>query len=60
MAEDELRRLHDQLYRLESALEDVAADLQGQPSREEYRAALAHLSDAAKDLVGTVIEAARE
>jgi hypothetical protein len=56
VAEEDLRRLHDRLYRLEAAVEDVDADLQGSVSDHMYRAAFDHLADAARDLVGVVIE----
>ena len=58
--QDDLRKLHDRIYRLESAVEDVQADLEGKPSAAAYRAAFDHLFDAAGDLVGIVIEPVRE
>jgi hypothetical protein len=60
VSEDDLRKLHDRIYRLESAVEDVQADLQGRTSAAAYREAYEHLFDAAGDLVGTVIEPVRE
>lgn len=59
VAEDDLRRLHDRLYQLESAIEDVRTDLAGQPSARACRRALEHLLTAAKDLVGVTIEPVR-
>lgn len=60
VAEEDLRRLHDRLYRLESAMEDVDADLADSSSLRAYREALAHLSDSARDLVGMVVEPVRQ
>jgi tetrahydromethanopterin S-methyltransferase subunit G len=60
VAEADLRDLHDRLYRLESAVEDVDGDLAGRPGPAAYREAFAHLYEAARDLVGVVIEPARE
>jgi tetrahydromethanopterin S-methyltransferase subunit G len=57
---EDLRRLHDRLYLLESAVQDVDADLAGNPGPKAYRAAFDHLYEAAKDLVGTVVEAVRQ
>ena len=59
MTEADLRLLHDRLYRLESAVEDVQSDLTGTPSARAYRDAVAHLLDAAADLVGMVVEPVR-
>jgi hypothetical protein len=59
VAETDLQRMHDRLYRLEAALEDVDADLSDDDSAAALRAALAHLSEPARDLVGLVIEPAR-
>ncbi len=59
MAEEELRRVHDRLYRLESAIEDVDRDLAGSPGARAYRDAFEHLVDAARDLVGVVVEPVR-
>ena len=55
----DLARLHDRLYRLEAAVEDVRADLAGSHGAAAYRQAYEHLLDAAVDLVGTVIEPVR-
>ena len=55
----DLSRLHDRLYRLEAAVEDVRADLGGAPTAADYRRAVDHLLDAADDLVGTVVEPVR-
>jgi hypothetical protein len=60
VTQGELQRLHDRLYRLEAALEDVDADLAGQPSAPAYRQAFEHLYEAAKDVAGVVIEPATE
>ncbi len=60
MSEDDLRRVHDRLYRLETAVEDVEADLGDRPSAQAYRAAFEHLYEAAKDLVGVVVEPVRQ
>ncbi len=60
MSEDDLRRVHDRLYRLETALEDVRADLGDRPGSAAYRAAFEHLAEAAGDLVGVVVEPVRQ
>ena len=60
VAESELARLHDRLYRLESAIEDVDADLARACGAKAYREAFEHLCDAARDLVGVVVEPVRE
>ncbi len=60
MAEADLARLHDRLYRLECALADVDADLARHTGPKAYREAFEHLCDPARDLVGTVIEPVRE
>jgi hypothetical protein len=60
VAEDDLRKLHDRLYRLEAAVEDVRSDLAGNPPAAAYRQAYEHLFEAAQDLVGVVVEPARE
>ena len=44
----DLGRLHDRLYRLEAAVEDVRADLEGTPSPADYRRAFEHLLDACR------------
>ena len=57
VSQGELDRLHDGLYALESALDDVRSDLaDGPPTPAELRAALTHLQQAAEDLRGTVLE----
>ena len=55
----DLDRLHDRLYRLEAAVDDVTADLATSDRASDYRQAFDHLMDAAADLVGTVIEPVR-
>jgi len=55
----DLGRLHDRLYRLEAAVEDVRADLADASTVADYRRAVDHLLDAAGDLVGTVVEPVR-
>jgi hypothetical protein len=55
----DLRSLHDRLYRLETAIEDVQTDLGERPSAKAYKEAFAHLYDSAKDLVGFVLEPVR-
>lgn len=60
MAEDDLRRLHDRLYRLETAIEDVDADLAGASGPKVYREAFEHLYEPASDLVGLVVEPVRQ
>ena len=52
--------MHDRLYRLETAVEDVVADLGGHTGAQAYRAAFDHLFEAAKDLVGVVVEPVRQ
>jgi len=53
----DLNRLHDRLYALEAAMEDVAADLAESTAGAAYRRAFDHLWAAAGDLRGTVVEA---
>jgi hypothetical protein len=60
VAEKELHRLHDRLYRLEAAVEDVDADLSGSHGPKAYQAAFEHLYEAARDLTGVVVEPVRE
>ena len=60
VAEADLARLHDRLYRLEAALEDVDADLARNAGPKAYREAFEHLCDPVRDLVGTVVEPVRE
>jgi len=52
----DIARLHDRLYRLEAAVDDVTADLAAAHGAAAYRHAYEHLMDAVGDLVGTVIE----
>lgn len=59
MSEDELvltRRtideLRDKLYVLEAATEDVARDLTGSPTKDDYREAVEWLLEAARPLAG--------
>lgn len=47
----ELDELNDLLYVLETAVEDVEADLAGSPTKAEYADAVRWLLDAAKPLV---------
>ncbi len=58
VTEGELQRLHDRLYRLEAAIEDVDADLSGRPGAGAYRRAFEHLYEAARDVAGLVVEPA--
>jgi len=55
----DLGRLHDRLYRLEAAVQDVRADLAASRSAAASRQAYEHLMDAATYLEGTVIEPVR-
>ena len=49
--------LRDSLYRLESAAEDVAVDLEvGTPTKTDYVQALAHLSEAVRQLQDVSVE----
>ena len=59
VAVSDLVRLHDRLYRLEAAVEDVRAALESSRGNTAYRQAFEHLMDAVDDLVGTVVEPAR-
>ena len=52
----DLARLHDRLYALEAALDDVAADLAESSGGQAYRRAFEHLATAAADLRGVVVE----
>ncbi len=56
----DLARLHDRLYRLEAAVEDVTSDIADDPGPQTWRAAVDHLLDAASDLVGVTIEPVRD
>jgi len=50
-------QLRDALYRLQSASEDVAMDvLQGKPTKSEYVEALAHLTQAVRELQEVSVE----
>ncbi|MGB7051247.1 MAG: hypothetical protein WBG41_06740 [Acidimicrobiales bacterium] len=60
VADHDLRRLHDRLYRLEAAVVDVTADVAGGGRHPDYHGALEHLLDAAEDLVGQFIEPVRQ
>lgn len=49
--------MRDALYRLESAAEDVAIDLEaGTPTKSDYVQALAHLSEAVRELQDVSVE----
>ena len=53
---EQLQDLHDRIYVVEAALEDVATDLAvGRPGAERYRSALTHLAEAAGGLAGYVL-----
>ena len=56
MSVADVNRLHDLLYRLEAAVDDVTADLAATSTPAAYRQAYAHLMDAVGDLVGIVVE----
>ena len=60
VAEQELDRLHDRLYRLESAIEDVDADLAGSRGPKAYQQAFEHVYEAARELTGFVVEPVRQ
>ena len=60
VSEEDLRSVHDRLYRLETAVEDVEADLGDHHGAQAYREAFEHLYEAAKDLVGVVVEPVRQ
>jgi hypothetical protein len=51
MARRELDALSDQLYVLETAIEDVERDLAASPTKQDYVAAVSWLLQAAKPLV---------
>ncbi len=59
VATADLRTLHDRLYRLEAAVEDVRGDLGSPDGTDDFRQAYEHLMDAVVDLVGTVVEPVR-
>jgi len=49
--------LRDALFRLQSAAEDVAMDvMQGKPTKAEYVEALAHLTEAVRELQEVSVE----
>ena len=48
---EELETLHDQLYVLEAAVEDVERDLEGSPTKQDYVDAVAWLLDACRPLL---------
>jgi hypothetical protein len=56
----DLGQLHDRLYRLEAAVDDVRGDIASSSANAAYRRAFEHLMDAVGDLVGTVIEPVRQ
>jgi hypothetical protein len=56
VARREIDRLHDLIYRVEAALDDVEADLAGTPGPTAWKAAFLHLADAARDLRGVTLE----
>jgi hypothetical protein len=56
VATNDLERVRDRLYVLESALDDVEADLRGAAPVEEYRRAFQHLYAAAAQLRGSAPE----
>ena len=60
VSERDLQIVHDRLYRLESAVEDVVADLGEKAGPQAYRAAFEHLFEAASELVGVVVEPVRQ
>lgn len=50
-------QLRDSLYRLQAAAEDVAMDvLQGRPTKAEYVEAIAHLTQAVRELQDVSVE----
>lgn len=53
MARRELDALHDQLYVLEAAVEDVQRDLTGRPTLQDYKDAVDWLLQAARPLIET-------
>ena len=60
VSEEDLRRVRDRLYRLESAIEDVESDLGESTRSQSYREAFEHLYEAAKDLAGVMIDPVRQ
>lgn len=49
---EELEDLHDKLYVLEAAVEDVQRDLKGSPTKQDYADAVEWLLDACRPLLG--------
>ena len=58
VSQGQLDRLHDRLYELEAALDDVDMDLKGTNSATAYKTAFAHIYQAADGLRGALIEPA--
>lgn len=56
VAQTDLDRLHDRLYALEAAMEDVTGDLAESSAGPAYRRAFEHLWAACADLRGTVVD----
>ena len=52
VARRQLEELHDALYVLEAAVEDVERDLAGTPTKHDYADAVSWLLQAARPLVG--------
>jgi hypothetical protein len=52
VARRRLDELHDQLYVLEAAIEDVERDLAGSPTKQDYADAMAWLLQAARPVAG--------
>ena len=50
MTRAELNAMHDQLYMLEAAVEDVERDLAAAPTKQDLRDAVAWLIEAARPL----------
>ena len=55
----DLSRLHDLLYRLEAAVDDVRSDLEEASGAGDYRQAYEHLLEAAEGLVGLAVDPVR-
>lgn len=53
---EQLNRLHDRLYELEAALDDVEADLGEDRSAQSVEAAFTHLHEVASRLRSFVVE----
>jgi hypothetical protein len=51
VARTQLDELHDRLYVLEAAIEDVERDLAADPGEQEYREAVAWLLEAARPVI---------